>query len=214
MRLVLLDLDGTLLSGPSSEQLFILHLLRNGCMGPTQIGAAIRFLLRHAHRYGVGVWKKDKAYLAGLDVDKARELAEGLVQRTLLARVRPVMRQRMAAHRAAGDTLALLTGSLDLIAQPLARALDIGHVRATHCAISENRFLPAPPLCHPHDVDKLNPARELATEARLPLAEAAAYGDSIHDLPLLETVSQPVVVHPGPALARTARTRGWEILTR
>jgi len=211
-RLVLLDLDGTLLAGPSSEQLFILHLLRNGVLDARRIAAATAFLLRHARRYGLEVWKKDKAYLTGLEVARVAAMAEDLVRGTLLSRIRPRMRARMDAHRAAGDTPALLTGSLEIIARPLARALGIRHVRATRCAVAGGRFAADPPLCHPHDTGKLPPARELAAETGLPLEEAAAYGDSVHDIPLLEAVAHPVAVYPGPGLARTARRRGWEIL--
>lgn len=212
MHLVLLDLDGTLLAGASSEQLFILHLLRNGLIGIGQIRATAAFLLRHAHRYGPDVWKKDKAYLAGLEVRHLTAIAEGFVQGSLLGRIRPAMHERMAAHREAGDTLALLTGSIEIIARPLARSLGISHLRATVCAVAQGRFSSAPPLRHPYGPKKLALARDLAGETGLPLTGAAAYADSVHDLPLLEAVARPVAVHPGPGLARAARRRGWEIL--
>lgn len=212
MRLVLLDLDGTLLAGASSEQIFILHLLRNGLIGIGQVRATAAFLLRHARRYGPDVWKKDKAYLAGLEVRRLTAIAEDFVRGSLLGRIRPAMHERMAAHREAGDTLALLTGSIEIIARPLARALGIPHLRATVCAVARGRFSSAPPLRHPYGPEKLALARDLAGETGLPLAEAAAYADSVHDLPLLEAVARPVAVHPGPGLARAARRRGWEIL--
>jgi phosphoserine phosphatase len=38
------------------------------------------------------------------------------------------------------------------------------------------------------------------------------YSDSTNDLPLLESVSDPVATNPAPALERIARERGWPVL--
>jgi phosphoserine phosphatase len=44
------------------------------------------------------------------------------------------------------------------------------------------------------------------------LADAVAYADSIHDLPLLVRVARPVAVRPDRQLAREAVARGWEVM--
>ena len=205
-------MQGTLLDEAGYEQLVILHQLSNGLISYGQIRATAALLLGHASRYGEKDWKKDKAFLTGLEVRRLTAIAEGFVQGSLLGRIRPAMHERMAAHREAGDTLALLTGSIEIIARPLVRALGIPHLRATVCAVARGRFSSAPPLRHPYGPEKLALARDLADETGLPLTEAAAYADSVHDLPLLEAMARPVAVHPGPGLARAARRRGWEIL--
>ena len=38
------------------------------------------------------------------------------------------------------------------------------------------------------------------------------YSDSTNDLPLLETVHEPVATNPSPALEAIALQRGWRIL--
>ncbi len=43
------------------------------------------------------------------------------------------------------------------------------------------------------------------------LPECSFYSDSVHDLPLLETVGRPVAVNPDRRLKREAIKRGWEI---
>jgi phosphoserine phosphatase len=52
----------------------------------------------------------------------------------------------------------------------------------------------------------------LATELGADLRQAAAYGDSAQDLPLLEAVEEPVAVSPDRRLLETALARDWEIL--
>ncbi|ROR34654.1 HAD family hydrolase [Inmirania thermothiophila] len=212
MRLVLVDVDGTLLEGTSSERRFFRHLLRRGLLGPAQLGAFLAFAVRHRRRYGADVWKKDKAYLAGLRLEPVAAEAERFVARRLLPAVRPVMRRRIEGHRAAGDVLALLTGTPAFLARPLAEALAIPHVIATRCDLRAGRFTAAPPPVHPYGAEKERLARALAAELRLPLEEAVAYADSASDRPLLAAVGEAVAVHPDTGLRSEARGLGWEIL--
>jgi phosphoserine phosphatase len=44
------------------------------------------------------------------------------------------------------------------------------------------------------------------------LREASAYGDSQHDLALLEAVGNPVAVLPDAPLLATARGNRWDII--
>jgi phosphoserine phosphatase len=51
----------------------------------------------------------------------------------------------------------------------------------------------------------------LAAAYRLDLARSFAYGDSISDLPMLETVGHPVAVNPSANLERLAHDRNWPV---
>lgn len=210
--LVLIDVDGTLLGGLHSEPAFILHLARRGILGPRQYAAALWFTLRWWPRYKEHVFKKNKAYLTGLDLSRVEELAACFVHDTVLRHVRPCMRKRLEAHQAAGDHLALLTGTPDFIARPLAEALQIPHWSAAEPTHNGSRFLLQPPLQHPFGAAKIELGMALAQRLGFGLQQCAAYGDSIHDLPLLEHVARPVAVCPDRKLALTAAERGWEIL--
>jgi phosphoserine phosphatase len=55
--------------------------------------------------------------------------------------------------------------------------------------------------------------RELAAHCNYQLAECFAYSDSVTDVPMLEVVGHPRVVNPDRGLRRTARARGWPVLT-
>jgi HAD superfamily hydrolase (TIGR01490 family) len=212
VALVLVDFDGTLLTGPSSEKRFFIDLLRRGRIGPRQLTAFLRFTLRWRRRWGGDVWKKNKAYLAGLAEAEVEDLARALALQRLVPDLFPPMVRRLEAHRVRGDEVLLLTGTLDCIARPMAAHLGILHLRATRCAVSGGRLLGDPPLEHPLGAAKVRIATEEARRRGLPLEEATAYGDASEDLALLTAVGRPVAVRPHPRLRREAIRRGWAVL--
>ncbi|NIP73184.1 MAG: HAD-IB family hydrolase [Gammaproteobacteria bacterium] len=212
MALVLVDVDGTLFDRPSSEALFIRYLAGRGHIGLRQVAAATWFFARGLPRYGRHVARKNKAYLSGLDIDEVAQLAHAFADALLETRLRGVMARRLRWHREHGDTLALLSGTPEFIAAPLALRLGAGLWRATRCAEREGRFTGQAPTRHPLAAEKLDCARELCRVAGTSLERCVAYADERHDLPLLSQVGRPVAVYPDRGLARAARRLGWEVL--
>ncbi|MFQ5785602.1 MAG: HAD family hydrolase [Alphaproteobacteria bacterium] len=212
MSAILVDVDGTLLPGPSSEALFVAHLLRRQHIGPRQMMNAALFVPRWGPQLGRHVLKKNKAYLDGLAVDDVARWAEAFVEDRLAPRLRPALIRRLDEHRAAGQRIVLLTGAPEFIAGPLARRIDADAWRATCCARRNGAFTADPPVFHPFSEDKLRCSLELCTMLGCELDDCTAYGDSVYDLPLLRRVGRPVAVFPDRRLARTARDEGWEIV--
>ena len=121
-------------------------------------------------------------------------------------------REAVARHREQGDVLAIVTGASPYTARPLARMLGIGHVVASELEVGEDgRFTGRieEPLCYGDG--KIVRASRLAKTLGFDLRESTFYSDSYTDLPLLEHVSDPVVVNPDPRLSREARRRGWRV---
>jgi phosphoserine phosphatase len=111
-----------------------------------------------------------------------------------------------------GDTVVLLSGTLDPIARALAGHLGVRHVCATICSERHGVYLAQPPETHPFGAAKLSLARQLAKELDADLAHAAAYGDSAQDRFLLGAVGEPVAVSPDRALLETALANDWEVI--
>lgn len=212
MAIAFVDVDGTLLTGRSSELTFATHLLLSGRLGPRQLAEGVAFFSRWGRRLGIATVRKNKAYLAGLEVAAIERFARRVTAERLLPRLRASVVARINEHRRAGETVALLTGAPQFLAAPLAEAVGADLCCATLCAVRDGVFAPEPPQRHPFGACKVREARRIAAERGVELAACAAYGDAIHDLPLLESVSRPVVVAPGPCLRRIARRRGWEVL--
>ena len=114
-------------------------------------------------------------------------------------------------HRDAGRDIVLVSGSIDFIIEPLARELEATSMLAPSLLELNGRFsgkLDGPPI---GEEEKARRVRHFAQARGIDLSWSHAYGDSIADLPMLETVGFPHVVNPDRALAATARARDWPI---
>lgn len=214
MALAVFDVDGTLVAGPSTEKRLFWRLLSGGWLGPGQLLSFLRFGAARSARYGRHTWKKNKAYLAGLPCVELEALVSGWVTRSTPRWWFEPCVERLRRHQAAGDTVVLLSGTPQFLADALARELHATRAIGTLCASASGRFLPLAPLRHPFGADKLALARSLCAELRVPAADVFAYGDSVHDLPLLRFAGHPVAVRPDAALRSAAEAAGWETLGR
>lgn len=212
MKLAIFDIDGTLIHG-SSERLFWRYLAARGRLGPRQVFAYLLFLVRYLPTGGVHTIKKNKAYLTGLRTDDVAELARDFVAARLMRRLYQRCVQRLQEHQRRGDTVVLISGTLDPIARELAARLGVHHVCATLCSERNGVYLPQPPETHPFGAAKLSLARQLARELGADLRQACAYGDSSHDLFLLRAVGEAVAVMPDSKLAAVAVANDWEIIS-
>src|SRR3546814_9642461 len=163
-----------------------------------QLAYAIAFFLRYGLEYGRVAPKKNKAYLAGLDCSEIAALARAFVHERLESRLRPALLTRLDRHRAAGHRIALLTGTPDFIAAPLADRIEADIWRATRCGQRGGKFCADPPDMHPFAETKLRHALGICALMGIDLAVCTAYADSAYDLPLLERVARPVPLQPGP----------------
>lgn len=213
MRLILFDIDGTLVPDFGSEPRFASYLWRHRRLGPRQIGAYAAYTLRYLPRYRRDILQKNKAYLAGLPVTKVRAWAKDFVATELRPALYAPAVTRLRAHVEAGDHVVLLSGTPDFIAAALARSLGAHGSYGALCAESGGVFLAAPPVRHPYGASKVAAAREIAAETGLSLAQAIAYGDSINDAHLFRAVGDTVVVRPDRRLRAAARGEDWELLS-
>jgi HAD superfamily hydrolase (TIGR01490 family) len=211
MKLAIFDIDGTLVEG-STERRFWRYLLKRGHQGPRQVLAYVTFWLRYFPVFKRQTAKKNKAYLYKLDTARVTRLAERFVAEEILPRLYAPAVQCLQRHLRRGDTVVLLSGTLEPIARALAKELGVEHVRATVCRERDGRYLGGPPTVHPFGMAKLELAAQFAAETGADLREASAYGDSRHDLALLEAVGDPVAVLPDRPLLERARGNRWHII--
>jgi len=211
MTLAIFDIDGTLVEG-STERRFWRYLLKRGHQGPRQVLAYSLFWPRYFPVFGRLTAKKNKAYLYKLDTARVRRLATSFVAEEILPRLYGPAVLRLQNHLRRGDTVVLLSGTLEPIARALADALKVPHVRATLCREHGGRYGAGPPEVHPFGATKLEIATQFAAEIGARLSEASAYGDSEHDLALLQAVGDPVAVMPDAPLLATARDNRWHII--
>ena len=117
----------------------------------------------------------------------------------------------IAAHRAAGRDIIVVSSSGEEIVKPIAAELGITDVIATRMVIEDGHYT-GEVAYYAAGPTKAEAIREIAAQHGYDLSGSYAYSDSISDVPMLEAVGHPTVVNPDRALRRVANERGWPIL--
>jgi HAD superfamily hydrolase (TIGR01490 family) len=147
---------------------------------------------------------------AGADEAQLTRLVHTRLGDALLRRARPQAIRQVRRHRAAGHRTVLITGTVDVLVEPLAVLFD--EVVASRLHVRDGTysgFLDSPPLVGEARAAWL---RRYAGEAGVDLTRSFAYGDSYSDRPLLESVGNPVAVNPDLRLHRHARSHNWPVV--
>lgn len=215
MSLAIFDLDNTLLGG-DSDYLWGRFLIEQGLVdgevyerenqrfydqyraGTLDIYEFLAFMLRPLA----------ETPLAELLGWRARFMAEK-IQPILL----PKATELLDRHRAAGDTLLIITATNRFITEPIAERLGVPHLLATEPEFADGRYTGRSfgiPCFQQGKVERL---QEWLAETGHDLAESWFYSDSHNDLPLLAQVTYPVAVDPDATLAEHAQERGWPIIS-
>lgn len=207
------DLDGTLLS-VNSGRLWLQRERRAGRL-------PIRHMLKGAAYlalYRLGTLNIERAMgdalstVRGLPEETLRTWTHEWFWNEVVPWTAPGALPVIAAHRAAGHPVVLLTSS-----SPYASECAVEHfgldaflssVYEVEGGLLTGRFIS--PLCF--GPGKVARAEAFAREHGIDLDASWFYSDSATDLPMLERVGNPRPVNPDPRLRRTARLRGWAIL--
>ncbi len=153
-----------------------------------------------------------------------RPLAEHPLEQLLAWRVqfieekiRPILLPKaialLAQHRAAGDTLLIITATNRFLTAPIAELLEVPCLLATEVEFVDGRYTgrPAGIPCFQHG--KVERLRVWLAETGHTLDESWFYSDSHNDLPLLTQVRYPVAVDPDAPLTEHAQAHGWPIIS-
>ncbi len=202
------DLDGTLVAPPSLEWQFFGYLLGRDAIGGGEIGCWLvqcaKNLLRDPHAATTG----NKKHLAGLRESLVVDWANSVAPDSL--RLFPAGVERLAWHFAQGHRVFLISGTLKPLAEILARQLP-GPVEtyATDLEARGGYWTGRPAGECMSGEAKARAVRSLAARFGLALWDSYAYGNSITDLPMLDSVGHRVAVNPSSRLRRIARREGW-----
>ena len=213
MKLVLFDIDGTLIKGASTERRFARFLWQQRRIGLRQGLHFLWFTIRYFPRFGIGVFRKNKAYLAGIEDEEVQELADEFVRISLPHTFYEPACARVRHHLQCGDTVWLLSGTLQPIAESIAKFLRLERVLASSCPVRNGVLVARPPEQHPYGRRKLELAQHICGEAQLTMEQVVAYGDSWADRHLLREIGTPVAVLPDKKLAALAARLGWEVIS-
>lgn len=212
------DLDGTLMPFPSLERRFVRELFWRQGIPARNLAYWIAEALRSAPRGMAFVRQANKMYLRGVSVAATRA-ASARIARVARLVFFPEAVNRVVWHATQEHRIVLVSGTLQVLAEYAADALQEAlarrgiavniAVRATKLDAVEGRWTGRTVGEAMFGGTKSAAVEELAAEHGLNLASCFAYGDSVHDRPMLECVGNPVVVNGATALRRVAARKGW-----
>jgi len=218
VRLVLFDLDNTLLGGDSDFE-WAQFLIEQGVLdrevyeaknqqfydqykaGTLDIHAFLDFQLKPLSRHPrtqLDAWHTQymRQKIKPIILPKAIELA--------------------ARHAVDADLMAIITATNSFVTLPIAKEFGIEHLIGTDPEQVNGQFtgkVIGVPSFREGKVTRLDAwlqARGLNWQS---VTESWFYSDSLNDLPLLERVTHPVAVDPDPTLRAHAEKQGWPVIS-
>ena len=219
------DIDGTLLAKPSLERRFFLNLCRQGKIPAGNCFAWIAEAFRLGLQDMRAALHENKTYLRGVIAKVFSEQA-GNGRRTLAGKMVPELFpaavQRVWWHALRGDSIVLVSGTLEPLAEIVKYALERELlwrgveteilVLATRLEICEGRCTGRVAGAAMFGEAKAFAIKEFAHAQNISLTQCSAYGDSSLDRWMLAGVGHPFAVNSTSRLRRIARLRGWQML--
>lgn len=209
------DMDGTLLSSNVIETYLWMRLPE---LDPRQrwgeLGQMVRRLpkLIQAERKDRGAFLRTiyRRY-EGAELDELERLVDETLSEHVLERLSAAAVRRIRDHKAAGHSTVLITGAVRPLTRPLEPLFD--KIVAADLAVDDRGrctgFLTGPPLVGESRAAWI---KHYARLEGIDLGSSYAYADSHSDLPMLQTVGNPVAVSPDVPLFRAARVGRWQIV--
>lgn len=166
-------------------------------------------LMAHGIAYKLGFASRDSVKVRSLTTlswqsrDALQASAEAFIAREVERGLRPGAVAAIKAHTERGDHLVIATASVDLIAEPLARALGFHQVIATLIDWTDDADGRPPRLAglNCYGAEKLRRINEHTFEKPV-----YAYSDHVSDLDMLLQAEHGVAVNPSSGLRQAARS--------
>lgn len=149
--------------------------------------------------------------LAGQLESELMETGRVLFEKRMVDKIYPEARRLIAEHLAKGHVVAIVSGSIRFLVEPLAVFLSVKHVLCTELETQDGVLTGrcVEPICF--EEGKIYWLQGFIERHQIDLARSWFYTDSITDLPVLDLVGHPVATNPDPMLYLTANRRGWPI---
>jgi len=212
MNLILFDLDNTLLKGDSDYE-WGNYLAEIGVVNKktyTKKNAAF------FSQYQEGTLDPNeyaKFSYEPLVKNKYQDLIvwrNDFIEKIIRPMILPKAIELLDRHRNNQDTLAIITSTNKFITEPIANELNVDHLIATEPEMKNGEFtgkMTGRACFQENKINYLNAWLEKVDEK---IESTWFYTDSYNDLPLLEHVTNPVVVDADQRLSEHANKKGWQ----
>ena len=215
-RLVLFDLDNTLLAGDSDFE-WAQFLIEQGVLD-REVYEARNQEFYDQYKAGVLDIREFLDFQLKPLSRHPRALLEAWHREFMSRKILPIITRsaRALVARHAGDLRVVISATNTFVTRPIAAELGIAELIATEPQERDGEFtggVSGTPCFREGKVLRLE--AWLAGRGRTlgSFPESWFYSDSLNDLPLLELVTHPVAVDPDATLRAQAAERGWPIIS-
>lgn len=215
MALAIFDLDETLIHGDCAS-LWAVEMTKLGWADGEAFIAREQELMR---LYSTGELAMEDymaftlAPLVGRTPEEVAHVVEPFVEDVIEPIFYSDASRALAAHRAAGDRLLVISASAHFLVSAIAERFGIGEVLAIHLELQHGFYSGRTEGVLTYREGKVTRLHAWLAEQNENLAGASFYSDSRNDLPLLQLVDSPFTVNPDPTLRAHAEQAGWPILS-
>jgi HAD superfamily hydrolase (TIGR01490 family) len=218
MKLVLFDLDNTLLSDDSDFQ-WAQFLITKGVLDREIYEARNQGFYDQYKAGTLDIFEFLDFQLAPL-ARHAREVLDSWHREYMATVIRPVITNKARAlvnqHLAEDSIVAIVTATNVFVTGPIAHEFRIPHLIGTVPAQEGGRFTGKPrgtPAFREGKIERVDAWLESMGLWWGAFESTHFYSDSRNDLPLLELVSHPVAVDPDDTLRAHAESKGWPVIS-
>lgn len=207
----LFDLDGTLIPGKSTENLFIDFLMKKGELHLIDMLRTFASFLKHIGSRDK-MFFQNKAYLKGKSVERLINLAEECFISRIDHLIPIEIRNIIQSHKKNGDLLILISGSLYFIVNIFAQSLSFDDLRGTNLEIKNGLCTGRIDGIHPRGQTKIIVLNEFVKKYNIDLPNSFAYGNSFLDRFWMEMLGNPIATNPDNKLLEYAKEKGWKVI--
>jgi HAD superfamily hydrolase (TIGR01490 family) len=216
MEAAFFDLDKTIIAR-SSPLALGRSFVRAGMIGRgfllKSLYAQLVFQLMGADEQKMERMREEAAKLtSGWEVEKVKEVVTEVLEDVITPLIYAEALELIEDHRKAGRAICIVSSSPEEIVEPFARMLGVDLFIATRPTVVDGKYTGELDF-YAYGPGKPEAMIELAQELDIDMSGSYAYSDSETDIPMLESVGNPVAVNPDKGLRSIALERGWKVET-
>lgn len=197
MSLALFDMDGTIIDGDTNDISFNQYLAQ-GLIDKSVIDKLNYF--------------EDLFYKGVLDInefvrfavtpllnfskEKRDHVLDSIVKNYIYPKVRLGALKQIKFHKDRGDTVVIVTSTMDYLVEVVARYLKVEYYLGAPMEQQDGRLTGKQAGIVPFQQDKITCVKEFAMQHHLSLEGAYGYGDSVNDIPMLSICEHKFAVNP------------------
>ena len=215
MALAIFDLDNTLIGG-DSDYLWGEFLVKNGYVDASEFKAQNDQFYADYNAGCLDIVAYQRFALKPLGQQSIETLNKWHAQ-FMQTFVEPILLPKAQAlvdeHKANGDRVMIITATNTFVTEPIGLRYGISELLGTNGEIKNGRYtgeIEGVPTFQAGKVTRLN---SWLAEHNETLEGSYFYSDSHNDLPLLEIVTNPVVVDGDETLLEIAKAKGWKSIS-